>query len=81
MTKFYFNTLYNCKKTSIFDLGVATFVKDGLTPVKAEEGLSGMLPSGDDSIGGHEEHGGFTDDELMSLDREGRCIITQHRIM
>ena len=63
----------------MFHLGVATFVKDSHTPVKAEEGLSGLLRKGyADEVGivGNTEP--FDEEELTSLDNEGRCVITQH---
>jgi len=63
-------------------LGVATFVKDSATPVKAEEGLAGNTASNDDTqIGCYGDHCGFTSEELNALDREGRTMITQHRIL
>jgi len=63
-------------------LGVATFVKDSTTPVKAEEGLAGNTASNDDTqIGCYGDHCGFTSEELNALDREGRTMITQHRIL
>ena len=63
-------------------LGVATFVKDSATPIKAEEGLAGILGSSDDTqVGCYGDHSGFITEELNALDREGRTMITQHRIL
>lgn len=61
--------------------GVATFTRDNSTPCKAEDGLSGLGPDQhkDQSIGQYDSSE-FTDEELMSLDREGRSVMTQHRI-
>ena len=63
--------------------GVATYVKPEFMPIKAEEGLSGTLPSAQT----HEKIGcldnieeEFTTDELKALDAEGRCVITIHEI-
>ena len=64
-------------------LGVATFVRDTSTPVQAEEGLAGVYtPLDDDTIVGSSAHlSDFTTDELQALDKEGRVVITQHKIM
>ena len=63
--------------------GVATYVKPEFMPIKAEEGLSGILPSAQT----HEKIGclenieeEFTADELKALDAEGRCVLTIHEI-
>ncbi len=63
--------------------GVATYVKDSATPVKAEEGLSGQLASDDlhANIACYGDQADFTDEELQSLDNEGRTIMTQHTIV
>ena len=59
---------------------MATFVKDQATPFKAEEGLTGLLAAeSDDIIGCYGDQTGFTQDELISLDNEGRAILTQHK--
>ncbi len=67
----------------LFITGVATYVKDGATPWKAEEGLLGGLRSDneDDNIGCYGDQSDFSDEELQSLDNEGRCIITKHKLM
>ncbi len=64
-------------------LGVATYVKDSAIPIRAEEGLSGQIASDhlDDNIGHYGNQTDFTEEELQSLDNEGRTIITQHSIM
>ena len=63
--------------------GVATYCKSEYLPIKAEEGLGGTLPSANnkDSVG-HTEHLNveFSYEELKSLDAEGRCVITVHKI-
>ena len=63
--------------------GVATYVKPEFTPVKAEEGLAGILPSTQipDKIGGLENiDEEFTAEELKALDAEGRCVLTIHEL-
>ena len=61
---------------------MATFVKDSCTPIKAEESISGVLvPDEQDAIGCYGDHSGFSDEEIYSLDNEGRTIITQHKMM
>lgn len=63
--------------------GVATYCKSEFLPIKAEEGLGGTLPSSqnDDSVGFTEKVNiEFTNDELKSLDAEGRCVITVHKV-
>ncbi|XP_066285117.1 DNA-(apurinic or apyrimidinic site) endonuclease 2-like [Branchiostoma lanceolatum] len=62
--------------------GVATYCKDGATPIKAEEGLTGLLVNQKegDIIGCYGDQTMFTEDELRSLDKEGRAVITQHTI-
>ena len=63
--------------------GVATYVKPEFMPIKAEEGLSGTLPSArtHEKIGCLENiEEEFTTDELKALDAEGRCVITIHEI-
>ena len=60
--------------------GVATYCRKDCTPIQAEEGLAG-ISGGGDSIGGIEKLKlEFNSDELRSLDAEGRCIITRHKI-
>ncbi|XP_078597869.1 DNA-(apurinic or apyrimidinic site) endonuclease 2-like [Branchiostoma floridae x Branchiostoma japonicum] len=62
--------------------GVATYCKDGATPIKAEEGLTGLLTNQkeEDIIGCYGDQTMFTEDELRLLDKEGRAVITQHTI-
>ncbi|WAR25818.1 APEX2-like protein [Mya arenaria] len=60
---------------------VANFCRDHVTPTNAEEGLSGGLSAKVEGIiGCYGNHTSFTEDELKSLDAEGRAVITQHRI-
>lgn len=76
-----------------FNAGVATFcrVKSAFTsnevalPLAAEEGFTGILDSSKGSrsredkrtekAGGLEE---FSKEELLKIDSEGRCVITDH---
>ena len=64
-------------------VGVATYVRETGTPWKAEEGLSGGFRSDkeEENIGCYGDQSDFSDEELQSLDSEGRTMITQHKIM
>jgi len=64
---------------------VATFVRDTMTPIKAEQGLtiahSGEGLTSDQRIGCYgNQMSYFTEDELALLDKEGRTVITEHTI-
>ncbi|XP_044124607.1 DNA-(apurinic or apyrimidinic site) endonuclease 2 isoform X1 [Bufo gargarizans] len=61
--------------------GVATFCKNTTTPLAAEEGLSGQLNGHKGSIGCYGNTEEFSEEELLSLDQEGRAVITQHTIL
>ncbi|KAF5753040.1 DNA-(apurinic or apyrimidinic site) lyase 2 isoform X1 [Tripterygium wilfordii] len=68
--------------------GVATFcrVKSAFSsnevalPIAAEEGFTGLLENGEGGKDGAVAEGleEFTNDELLKVDREGRCVITDH---
>ncbi|XP_070558543.1 DNA-(apurinic or apyrimidinic site) endonuclease 2-like isoform X2 [Ptychodera flava] len=62
--------------------GVATFCRDSASPIAAEEGLTGRHASsaGKEKVGCYGDLTDFTDEELQSLDNEGRCVITVHKI-
>ena len=63
--------------------GVATFCRHTCTPIRAEEGLAGTLPSTKffDSVGYYGDiEQEFSLAERKELDAEGRAIITQHDI-
>ncbi|XP_013417725.1 DNA-(apurinic or apyrimidinic site) lyase 2-like [Lingula anatina] len=78
-----YSSYYSFSKVRSGYSGVATYCKTHATPLKAEEGLTGLLATtGDESalIGCYGNHADFTDEELQSLDNEGRVIITQHKI-
>ena len=63
--------------------GVATFCRHTCTPIRAEEGLAGTLPSTEffDSVGYYGDiEQEFSLAERKDLDAEGRAIITQHDI-
>lgn len=65
-----------------FISGVATFVKDTCTPLRAEEGISGLLVSDKSNIiGSLGDQTRFSDEEIHSLDSEGRAVITQHKVL
>ncbi|RKO91958.1 Endonuclease/exonuclease/phosphatase [Blyttiomyces helicus] len=65
--------------------GVATFVRSEYAPIDAEEGFSGLLsqPSESNPAPSFRCYGElfseFTRPELVDLDSEGRCIVTDHR--
>ncbi|CAI9591970.1 unnamed protein product [Staurois parvus] len=61
--------------------GVATFCKNSAIPLAAEEGLTGQLTSQKGSVGCYGNTEEFSEEELLSLDQEGRTVITQHRIL
>ncbi|BFZ16068.1 hypothetical protein BsWGS_19107 [Bradybaena similaris] len=61
--------------------GTATYCNARVSPLKAEEGLTGRLSVNHECI--IKCYGNtfdYTSAELESLDAEGRCIITQHQI-
>ena len=61
--------------------GTANFCKDEATPTGAEEGLSGQLVNqSEGNIGCLASLAEFGTSELLSLDGEGRAVITQHQI-
>jgi len=77
--------LWFCIAVPILDIpvnisGVATFVRDTLTPFTAEDGLSSSCSSSEDPVGCYDGETEFTADELIKLDSEGRCVITEHQI-
>ncbi|OCT57413.1 hypothetical protein XELAEV_18003547mg [Xenopus laevis] len=60
---------------------VATFCKSSTTPQAAEEGLSGVFCNRTGSVGCYGNTEQFLEEELQSLDQEGRAVLTQHRIL
>ncbi len=63
--------------------GVATYCRNSVAPVRAEEGLTGRIAKASghaDSVGCYGTHTAFADEELQSLDSEGRAVMTQHQI-
>ncbi|CAH1782528.1 unnamed protein product [Owenia fusiformis] len=77
-----YNSYFSFSKARSGYSGVATFCRDQCTPVAAEEGLSGVLDSHDSqqNVGCYGDHSMFTDEELQSLDNEGRTVITKFKI-
>jgi len=61
---------------------VATYCRKDCTPVKAEEGVSGLVQTlkCDDSIGGHYELEDSEKTFAKQADSEGRAVITQHQV-
>ena len=60
--------------------GVATFCRNEVTPIAAEEGLSSVLTP-QPSIGTYGTNTEFTLEELEALDGEGRAILTEHKLV
>ncbi|KAM8934843.1 DNA-(apurinic or apyrimidinic site) endonuclease 2 [Pelodytes ibericus] len=75
-----YNSYFSFSRVRSGYSGVATFCKKRSTPWAAEEGLSGQLTHHKDSIGCYGNTEDFSEDELTSLDQEGRAVLTQHRI-
>lgn len=77
-----YNSYFGFSKLRSGYSGVATFCKDGVTPCKAETGLSGYMTSDSvvDAIGCYGNLENFTDYELRALDSEGRAVLTQHQL-
>ena len=59
--------------------GVATFCRNEVTPIAAEEGLSAVLTS-QPSIECYGNNTDFTLEDLEALDAEGRAMLTEHRL-
>ena len=59
--------------------GVATFFRNEVTPIAAEEGLSAVLTS-QPSIECYGNNTDFTLEDLEALDAEGRAMLTEHRL-
>ena len=57
---------------------MATFVRESCRPSNAEEGLTGLLSSSGASQCLQMEE--LSDEELLDLDSEGRCVVTEHDI-
>lgn len=62
--------------------GVATYCRTAVTPVAAEEGITGLLGAGllDGVRAAEDLRLEFSPEELKSLDSEGRCVITSHQL-
>lgn len=76
-----FSSYFSFSRTKTGYSGVATYCKRDFRPEKAEEGLGGTLPSSKDSdcLGHHENLlEEFSIEDLKALDKEGRCVMTQH---
>lgn len=64
----------------MFLTGVATFCRNEVTPIAAEEGLSAVLTP-QPSIECYSNNMDFTLEDLEALDGEGRAILTEHRLV
>ncbi|XP_055473871.1 DNA-(apurinic or apyrimidinic site) endonuclease 2 [Psammomys obesus] len=75
-----YNSYFSFSRSRSGYSGVSTFCKDSVTPVAAEEGLSGVFATLNGSIGCYGNMDEFTQEELRVLDSEGRALLTQHKI-
>ncbi|XP_018424632.1 PREDICTED: DNA-(apurinic or apyrimidinic site) lyase 2 [Nanorana parkeri] len=76
-----YNSYFSFSRARSGYSGVATFCKNSAVPLAAEEGLSGQLAGQKGSVGCYGNTEEFSEEELLSLDQEGRTVITQHRIL
>ncbi|XP_075705686.1 DNA-(apurinic or apyrimidinic site) endonuclease 2 [Rhinoderma darwinii] len=76
-----YNSYFSFSRVKSGYSGVATFCKNSSTPLAAEEGLSGQLTGQKGSIGCYGSTEQFSEEELLSLDQEGRAVITRHKIL
>ncbi|XP_784420.3 DNA-(apurinic or apyrimidinic site) lyase 2 isoform X2 [Strongylocentrotus purpuratus] len=76
-----YNAYFSFSKKRSGYSGVATYCKNSTTPVIAEEGLTGLLSHGTKQslIGCYGDQSAYSPEELLSIDAEGRTIITQHQ--
>jgi AP endonuclease-2 len=73
-----YDCFYSLPATKSGYSGVATFVKQSIGVVTAEEGIASMLNS---EIGGlNTIRLNFNHKKLKELDSEGRCMITDHKL-
>ena len=63
---------------NFFPKGVATFCRNGVTPIAAEEGITGGSCTATDNIGCVAIVPELTEEECLSLDSEGRAVLTEH---
>ncbi|KAM5145407.1 DNA-(apurinic or apyrimidinic site) endonuclease 2 [Mantella aurantiaca] len=76
-----YNSYFSFSRVRSGYSGVATFCKNSAIPLAAEEGISGQITNHKGSIGCYGQTEEFSEEELISLDQEGRTVITQHRIL
>ncbi|XP_063792425.1 DNA-(apurinic or apyrimidinic site) endonuclease 2 isoform X2 [Pseudophryne corroboree] len=76
-----YNSYFSFSRVRSGYSGVATFCKNSTIPQAAEEGLSGQLINRKGTVGCYGSTQEFLEEELLSLDQEGRAVITQHRIL
>eukprot|EP00088_Acartia_fossae_P067981 TRINITY_DN853_c0_g1_i3.p1 TRINITY_DN853_c0_g1~~TRINITY_DN853_c0_g1_i3.p1 ORF type:complete len:534 (-),score=82.79 TRINITY_DN853_c0_g1_i3:10-1611(-) len=76
-----YTSYYTFTRNSTAYSGVATYVRNSCTPIAAEDGITGYLSKTESTIGGTDLiNQEFTQEEMKSLDAEGRCVITKHKI-
>ncbi|XP_069693064.1 DNA-(apurinic or apyrimidinic site) endonuclease 2-like [Periplaneta americana] len=79
-----YNSYFGFSRDKAGHAGVATFCRDDFTPCRAEEGLSGLLPSAqvEDSVGCYGDmESKFSRRDMRRLDNEGRTVVTQHIVL
>ncbi|KAG8554509.1 hypothetical protein GDO81_003813 [Engystomops pustulosus] len=76
-----YNSYFSFSRVRSGYSGVATFCKNRTIPLAAEEGLSGLLTTQKGTIGCYGNTEEFCEEEILSLDQEGRAVITQHKIL
>ncbi|XP_065067010.1 DNA-(apurinic or apyrimidinic site) endonuclease 2-like [Rhopilema esculentum] len=78
-----YNAFFSFSKIKGGYSGVATFCKTEVTPTAVEEGLTGLLNNGSSSsvIGCSATSLSISQEELASLDAEGRAILSEHEIL
>ncbi|XP_031561252.1 DNA-(apurinic or apyrimidinic site) lyase 2-like [Actinia tenebrosa] len=74
-----YNAYFSFSRVKTGYSGVATFCKDKTMPCAAEEGLTAMWTQ-EPSIGCYGTTDCFTSDQLSTLDREGRAVLTEHTL-
>ncbi|XP_074645688.1 DNA-(apurinic or apyrimidinic site) endonuclease 2-like [Tubulanus polymorphus] len=78
-----YNSYFSFSRVRSGYSGVATYCRNvTASPTHAEEGLTGRLARRADErlVGAYGNLDAFSDDELDSLDAEGRAVLTQHKI-
>eukprot|EP00731_Ephydatia_muelleri_P003723 Em0001g3723a len=76
-----YNAYFSFSRAKTGYSGVVTFCCESVTPLRAEEGLSGVfLERREDGVGCYCESPVTLSPELQTLDNEGRCVMTEHAL-